>query len=192
MNGGEQMLSDGRFGERQQLSFIEAALRALRFRIKFADGLNFVAEELDADGAVGFRGIDIENAAAARELTGHFDEVHLGVADAGEMSGEDFDVDFFAAFQRDREAGVIVAIEEPERRRFNRAIRIDTAPVANFHRAVARCSCTSGCGERFSKGRTSCAGSRTTWAGFTAPVSSQPARSIGSSSSAALLSQRER
>ncbi len=43
---------------------------------------------------------------------------------------------------------------------------METAPVANFHRAAARCSCTSGCGERFSKGRTSCAGSRTTWAGF--------------------------
>ena len=90
-------------------------MRALRFGIEFADGLNFVAEELDAHGPVGFGRIDVENSAAARELAGHFDEIHLRVADAGEVRGEDFDVDLFAALERDGEAGVVVEIEELQR-----------------------------------------------------------------------------
>jgi hypothetical protein len=51
-----------------KLGLIQSALRALRFGIEFADGLNLIAEKLDAHGAVGFGRIDIENAAAAREL----------------------------------------------------------------------------------------------------------------------------
>ena len=155
MDRGEQVLGDRRFGERQQLRFVEARLRALRLRIELADGLDFVAEELDAHGAVGFGRIDVENAAAARELAGHLDEVHLRVADAGEVRGEDFDVDFFAALERDGEAGVVVAVEELSAAASTGAMRMETAPVASFHSAAARCSCTSGWGERFSKGRTS-------------------------------------
>ena len=53
------------------------------------------------------------------------------------------------------------------------------APVAIFHSTEARCSCTSGCGERFSKGSTSCAGRRKHCArAAMAPVSSQAARSV--------------
>ena len=119
IDGGEQVLGDGRFGERQQLRFVEAGLGALGFGVEFADGFNFIAEELDADGTIGFGRVDIENAAAARELAGHFDEVHLRVADAGEVRGEDFDVDFFAALERDGEAGIVIAIEELERGGFD-------------------------------------------------------------------------
>ena len=46
------------------------------------------------------------------------------------------------------------------------AMRIETAPVASFHSAAARCSCTSGWGERFSNGSTSWAGKRTTRLGI--------------------------
>ena len=97
-----------------------AGLRALGFGIEFADGLNFVAEELDADGAVGFGRVDVEDAAAAGELAGHLDEIHLRVADAGEMPGEDFDVHLFAAAEGDGEAGVVVAIKELAGRRLRR------------------------------------------------------------------------
>ena len=113
------MLGDGSFGERQQLRFVEAGLRALRFGIEFANGFDLVAEELDAHGAVGFGRIDVENAAAARELAGHLDQVHLRVADAGEVRGEHFDVDLFAALEGDGEAGVVVAIEEAQGRGFD-------------------------------------------------------------------------
>ena len=63
-------------------------------------------------GRSDFGRIDVEDAAAARELAGHLDEVHLRVADAGQVAGEHFDVDLFAAAQCDGEAGVVVAIEE--------------------------------------------------------------------------------
>ena len=118
MNGGEQVLSDGSFGQRQQLGFIEAGLRALRFRVELADGVDLVAEKLDAHGPVGFRRVHIEDAAAAGELAGHFDQVHLRVADAGEVAGKDFNVEFFAAPHGDGKAGIVVAIEKTERGSF--------------------------------------------------------------------------
>ena len=114
VDGGEQMLSEGRLGERRELRFIEARLRALRLGVELADGLDLVAEELDAHGAVGLGRVDVEDAAAAGELAGHFDEVHLRVAHAGEVRGEHFNVDLFAAAQGDGKAGVVVAIEEAE------------------------------------------------------------------------------
>ncbi len=108
------MLGDGGFGERQQPGFVEAGLRALSFGIEAADGLDLVAEELDAQRAVGLGRVDVEDASAARELAGHLDQVHCGVADAGQVPGEDFDVDFFAAAEIDGQRGVIVAVEEAE------------------------------------------------------------------------------
>ena len=114
VDGGEQVLGDGGFGERQEPGFVEAGLGALGFGVEVADGFDFVAEELDAEGAVGFGRVDVEDAAAAGELAGHFDQVHLRVADAGEVGGEDFDVDLFAALEADGERGVVVAVEEAE------------------------------------------------------------------------------
>ena len=111
VDGGEQVFGHGRFGQRQKLGFVEAGLRALRLGVELADGLDLVAEELDAHGAVRFGRVDIEDSAAAGELAGHLDQVHLRVADAGQMRGEDFDVDLFAAAQRDGEAGVVVATQ---------------------------------------------------------------------------------
>src|ERR1700723_1331338 len=67
-------------------------------------------------------------------------------------------------------------------------ITMEAPPVAVFHSTEARCSCTSGCGDRFSKGKTSCAGSRRTRSASTAPVSSQAARRVSWRESAALLS----
>ncbi len=114
MDGGQQALSYWGLGERQQLGFVQAGLRALGFRIETADGVDFVAEELDAHGAVGFGRVDIEDAAAARELARHLHEVHLRVADAGQVRGQDLHVDLFAAPQRDGETGIVVAVEEAE------------------------------------------------------------------------------
>ncbi len=73
------------FSQRQQLRFVQAALRALRFRIEFADGFNFVAKELDAHRAVGFGRVDVENSATPGELAGHLDQIHLRIADAGQV-----------------------------------------------------------------------------------------------------------
>ena len=155
MNRGQQVFGYGRFSKRQKLRLVQAGLRALRLRIELADGIDFVAEKLDADGPIGFGRVDIENSAAARELARHFHQVHLRVAHAGQMRGEDFDVHLFAAAQLHGQAGIVFAIEEAKRGGFDGRDQMSTAPVASFHRAAARCSCTSGCGERFSNGSTS-------------------------------------
>src|SRR5216684_5497594 len=65
---------------------------------------------------------------------------------------------------------------------------IDAAPAAIFHKAVARSSWSSGCGERFWNGSTSRAGSAITESGSQAAVSSQNPRRTGTKSSTARLS----
>ncbi len=67
-------------------------------------------------GRSDFGRVDIEDAAAPGELARHLDQVHLRVADAGQVRGEHFDVDLFAAANRNGKASVVIAIEEPERR----------------------------------------------------------------------------
>ena len=120
MHGGEQVLGDRCFGERQQQRFVERRRGALRLGIELADGFDLVAEEIDADGAVHLRRVDVEDAAPASELAGHLDDVHLGVADAGEMVEEHLDVDLFAAAQLLGEAGVVGRVEEAHAGGFDR------------------------------------------------------------------------
>ena len=55
VDGGQQVFRHRSFGQRQQLRFVQADLRALRLGIEFADGFDLVAEELDAHGAVGLQ-----------------------------------------------------------------------------------------------------------------------------------------
>ncbi len=51
------------------------AHRALRLRVELADRVDLVAEELDADGVVAGEGVDVEDAAAQRELARQRDEL---------------------------------------------------------------------------------------------------------------------
>ncbi len=116
---GQQLLGRRRFRQRQQFCLIQPALRALCFRIEFANRFNFVTEELNAHGAIEFRRIDVEDSAAARELTRHFDEIDLGVTYAGQMRGEHLDVDLFAALEGYGQAGIVLEVEELESRGFD-------------------------------------------------------------------------
>ena len=120
MHRGQQALGYRRFGQRQQLRFVQARLRALRLRIEFANGLDLVAKKLDAHRAVALRRIHIQNAATARELPRHLHQVHLRVADAGQMRGEDLRIHLFAALESHRQTGIVVAVKEPQRRRLDR------------------------------------------------------------------------
>ncbi len=103
---GKQALGDRCLGKRQQQGFVEGRGGALGFWIELADGLDLVAEELEAHGPVGFGRVDIEDAAAAGVLAGHLDDVHGRVADAGEVRDEGFDIDLFAAPKNLRQAGI--------------------------------------------------------------------------------------
>ncbi len=116
---GQQMLGHRRLRQRQQLRLVQSRLRALRLGIEFADGLNLVAKELDAHRTVGFRRVDVQNSAAARKLPRHLDQIHLRVAHAGQVRGQNLDVDLFAALQRDGQPGVVLEFEELERRGFD-------------------------------------------------------------------------
>ena len=83
---GQQVFGDGSFGERQELRFVETGLRALRFRIELRmDSISSPKNSMRT-GRSDLGRVDVQNAAAAGELAGHFDQVHLRVADAGEMS----------------------------------------------------------------------------------------------------------
>ena len=119
VHGGEEALGNRGFSEGEQTGFVEGRGGALRFGVEFTDRFDFVAEELEADGAIGFGRVDVEDASAARELAGHLDDVVAGVADAGEVGEKGFDVDFFAAAENLRQAGVKGRGEELHRGGFD-------------------------------------------------------------------------
>src|SRR5712671_7359452 len=75
VNRAEQLFADRSFGEWKEQGFIDGIRRALGSGVELANGIGFVAEEFDAEGAVGFRGIDIEDSAANGVLAGHLDDV---------------------------------------------------------------------------------------------------------------------
>ena len=120
MHCGQQALRHWRLGQRQQLRLVEARLRPLRLRVEFANRLNLITEELNADRPVRFRRVHIQNPAPTRELPRHLHQVHLRIAHRGQVPGEHLDVHLFASPQRHREAGIVVAVKELERRRLYR------------------------------------------------------------------------
>ena len=85
MNRAEQLLADGSLRKGQQHSLIRRRRRALRGRIEFAEGLNFIAEKLDAKWPVSFGRVNIKNAAAKGVFAGHLNHVSRVVADGIEM-----------------------------------------------------------------------------------------------------------
>ena len=92
----------------KQQRFVDGIRGALRGGIEVADGLDFVAEELDAHRALGFGRIDIENAAAQGVLAGHFDDVGGRVADGVEVAEQIVDVEGLAAAQNAGQIGVVL------------------------------------------------------------------------------------
>ena len=112
VDGGEKLFSDGRLGERKQEDFIERGAGALGVGIEAADGLDLVAEEVDADGAVLLGGEDVNNAAANRHLAGHLYDVDAGIADGEEVFHKKIGDVLFTDAQVERERGVVVAAEE--------------------------------------------------------------------------------
>ena len=121
VNRAEQMIADRSFGERQQERFVHGIGGTLRSGIEAADRFDFVAEELDADRALGFGRIDIENAAAQGVLSGHFDDVGGLVADGVQVGEKIVDVEGFAAAQNAGEIGVVVGRAQQDGRRGDRS-----------------------------------------------------------------------
>jgi len=112
VDGGQQFFGDGSLGEREQERGVEGVGAALRLGVEGADGFDLVAEEVEADGAVGFGGVDVHDAAADGDLAGHLDDIDFGVADAEEMLEEHVGEMLFAAAEMEGEAGVVVGREE--------------------------------------------------------------------------------
>ena len=83
--------------------------------IEFADGFDGVAEKFDADGALGFGGEDVDDAAADGELAGELDHFGAGVADGAEVEEEiverSFDVAGEGAGEREVDVGILIAPE---------------------------------------------------------------------------------
>ena len=109
VNRAEQMFADRSFGERKQQGFVHRSGGALRGGIELADGVGFVAKELDAQRAVGLGRVHVEDAAAHGVLAGHFDHVGGGVADGVEVREQRFEIERFAAADGAGEIGVVVA-----------------------------------------------------------------------------------
>ena len=81
VDGGQQLLRNRSLGERKQERLVEMRAAALRLGVELADGLDLVAEEVDADGTIHLRRVDVDDSAANRHLPGHLDHVYARVAD---------------------------------------------------------------------------------------------------------------
>ena len=136
----QQLLADRSLGKWKQQSFVNGRGRTLGGGIEFADGLDFIAKEFDAQRTVGLGRIHVENAAAQGVLARHFDHIGRCVADGVEMASNGRYREFRCGEQSapDRHSSRRNADAAP-----SRAIgetRMETAPVAIFHRATARSS----------------------------------------------------
>ena len=120
VDGGENLLCDRRLGERQQQRLVQRGGGTLRLGVETADGLDLVAEEFDAHGAVHLRRVGVEDAAAQRDLAGHLDHIDARVADREQVLDQHLGQDLFAAPEAQREGGVVVARKEPHAGRFDR------------------------------------------------------------------------
>jgi hypothetical protein len=112
VDGGEEFFGDGSFGKRKEKGAVELRAGALGFGVELADGLDLVAEEVDADGAVLLGGVDVDDAAANGDLAGHFDDIDAGIADGEEMLDEHVGDVLFADVEMEGEAAVEIAGEE--------------------------------------------------------------------------------
>src|SRR5947209_13542516 len=97
VNHAQDMLVNGSLREGQEDHFINGRCRALRGGIELADGLNLIAEELDAQGAIGLRWIHVKDAPAQCELARHVYRVSRGIADGSQMLKQRIDVDGLSA-----------------------------------------------------------------------------------------------
>ena len=98
---------------------IQSAAAALRFGVEFSDGFDLISEEVDADGAVDLRGVDVEDAAAKGDLAGHFDYVHFGVPGGEEVLDEHIGHVLFADFKVEGQGAVEVTWKELHAGGFN-------------------------------------------------------------------------
>ena len=80
--------------ERKNRGFHNRRNRALRTRVKFADGFDGVAEKFKANGTRRFRREYIDDSAADGKLAGKFDHFRSRVADARKMRGQFFVIGF--------------------------------------------------------------------------------------------------
>ena len=112
VDGGEEFFGDWSFGEGRRSALVERGGGALGVWVEAADGFDLVAEEVDADGAVHLRGVDVEDAAAEGDLAGHLDDVDFGVADGEEVLDEHVGHVLFAELEVEGEGAVVVAGEE--------------------------------------------------------------------------------
>ncbi len=91
---------------------VEGGGGALGFGIEAANGLDLVAEEVNADGIVALGGVDVEDSAAEGDLARHFDDVDLRVADREEVLDEHVGHVLFAELEIESETTVEIAGEE--------------------------------------------------------------------------------
>ena len=116
VDGRQRLFFHRSFGQRKQHDLFCSRRRALRAGIELADGLDLVAEQLDAHRPVEFRRIDIEQAAAMRELARHLDHVHLVVADDAQVLYQPLRIEHLAAAHHLCQIGVEAGIAQTHRR----------------------------------------------------------------------------
>ena len=110
---------DRGFSQWQQQGLFALLMRALRMRIEAADGLHFIAEELNAHRPLRFRREHVEDAAAQGIFSRHLHHISGRVADSSEVRGQHFHIEALLAAHRDRQPGVVLGVPQPHGRGSN-------------------------------------------------------------------------
>ncbi len=94
------------FAERLQNAFVQLVNRTLRFRVEPPDGLDFVAEELNAHRLLLLRRKNVEDAAADGVLAHHLDRIAALIPDAFEMHRQIVQRHFVMHFENLRQLAI--------------------------------------------------------------------------------------
>src|SRR5690606_3609268 len=106
--GGAAFLVHGKFARRQHADFRHGEQGALRVRVEVADRLDFVVEEIDAEGQGGAGRVEIDEAAAYAVFAGRDDLGHMFVAGGDELGAQAFDVELVAFLEEEGVRGQVL------------------------------------------------------------------------------------
>ena len=128
----EKLICHRSLRQRQQQCFVDRVGRTLRSWIKSADGIDFIAKELDPNRPLGLGRVHVENAAAQGILAGHFDHIGGSVADRIQVPEQVVEIERLPTPQNAGEFGIVLRRALQNGRRGNRSHYDRRLPRSNL------------------------------------------------------------
>src|SRR5689334_9928630 len=108
MDRAQQVVADRSLGKGKQQCLIDRSGGTLSRWVELANGLDFVAEELNAEGPVCLWRINVKDATANGILARHLHYVSGRIADSIQMAQQRFGIERVAAANQTSQIGVVL------------------------------------------------------------------------------------